>query len=207
MKLQLSFETPDLNKALDIAEQTQEFADVFEIGSLLLAHHGIEAVKQFRAHFPEMTLLADIKVVDRPKAFVEACIKAGANWITVLSGTSKSVIHRACSTAHDNNAKIMLDLIDASSLGQSALEAKSLGVNALLFHKPIDQANELAFLDDWDMVAGNTELPVYVSARITRQTIQDVFRVSPSGIVLSDAILEADNPREEAAFFSHIIHR
>lgn len=206
MKLQLSFEVSDLDRALTIAQETHEYIDVFEIGSLLLAYHGIEAVKQFRNAFPEMTLLADAKVVDRPKAFIDAYTKAGVNWITILAGTSKSVIHRACSTAHDNNAKVMLDLIDASSLGQSALEAKSLGVNALLFHKPIDHANELAFLDDWDMVHGNTELPVYVSARITRQTIQDVFRVSPSGIVISDAITESENPREEAAFFSHIIH-
>ena len=206
MKLQLSFEMSDLTRALEIAEQTQTFADVFEIGSLLLAHHGITAVEQFHQAFPDKTLLADIKVVDRPKAFIDAYTKAGANWVTVLAGTTKSVIHRACTIAHDNNAKIMLDLIDASSLGQAALEAKSLGVNALLFHKPIDHDNELAFLDDWDMVQGNTELPVFVSARITRQTIQDVFQVSPSGVVISDAVTNADDPREEAAFFSNIIH-
>jgi len=207
MKFQLSFELTDIERALEIAEHTQTYADVFEIGSLLIAHHGINALSRFRKAFPEKTLLADIKVVDRPKELIQAYTKAGANWVTVLAGTNKSVIHRASSIAHDNNAKVMLDLIDASSLGQSALEAKSLGADALLFHKPMEQENELAFLDDWDMVYGNTELPVYVSARITRNTIQDVFQVSPSGVVISDAIMHAENPVEEAAFFSHLIHR
>jgi len=205
MKLQLSFELAELDNALNIAQQTQEYADIFEIGSTLIAHHGIRAVHQFREAFPEKTLLADLKIVDRPRSLIQAYTKAGANWITVLAGTSNSVIHRASNIAHDNNTSIMLDLIDASSLGQAALEAKSLGVDALLFHKPIEQENELAFLDDWDMVRGNTELPVFVSAQITRKTIQDVFQVSPSGIVISDAITQADNPHEEAAFFSQII--
>jgi len=205
MKLQLSFELSDLDRALAIAHEVHQYADLFEIGSLLIGHHGIAAVRRFRDAFPEKTLLANIKIVDRPKSFVDAYAQAGANWVTVLAGTTESVIHRACRTAHDHNMKVMLDLIDASSLGQAALEAKSLGVDTLLFHKPIEQENELAFLDDWDMVHGNTELPVYVSAQITRKTIQDVLQVAPSGIVISEAVTHVDNPSEEAAFFSQII--
>ncbi|MDR3645955.1 MAG: orotidine 5'-phosphate decarboxylase [Candidatus Babeliales bacterium] len=201
MKLQIAFDLIDLDKAVEIACKVTNSADVIEIGTLLIYKHGAKAIEAFRNHLPQNTLLADAKIIDRGKEASSILLNAGADWITVMAGTNKDVIHSVCTAAHNLNKKVMLDLLDSASPGQSALEAKSLGVDALLFHQTYDEEQPLLFLDRWEMVRGNTQLPIHVSAKITRDSIQHIFDVKPDGIIIGKAITAADNPEAEARFF------
>jgi 3-hexulose-6-phosphate synthase len=135
------------------------------VGTILIYHHGTNAIKQFKEAFPDKVILADTKIVDRGKEVVELFADAGADWITVMAGTSSNVIHATTTAAHNANIKVMLDLIGSDSVGQSALEAKNLGADALLFHQPYTEAESLVFLDKWDMIKGNTK---YVHCRLMR---------------------------------------
>jgi 3-hexulose-6-phosphate synthase len=205
MKLQIAFDFNDLEKALHVCNQVQEYADIIEVGSLLIYQYGIEAVVRFRSTFPHKTVLADAKISDRGKEAATLFAQAGADWVTIMAGTSRPVVRAASNATHEAGKKVMLDLMDASSLGQSALEAKSMGVDALLFHKPVDDDAQLTFLDRWDMVRQNTQLPVFVSAAITRESIHEILAINPSGVVIGKSITHADNPREEAAHFRGLI--
>ncbi|OQA33447.1 MAG: 3-hexulose-6-phosphate synthase [Candidatus Dependentiae bacterium ADurb.Bin331] len=168
----------------------------------MLLKHGVKAVEKFRETLPDKTLLADAKIVDRGKNTVTMLVQAGADWVTVMAGTGKEVIHSVATTAHELHKSVMLDLLDACSLGQSALDAKSLGVNALLFHKPYEQKEDpLAFADKWEMVRGNTNLPIFISGKITRESVEKIQILNPDGLVIGKAIIEAPNPAEEAKFF------
>ncbi len=202
MKLQIAFDLTDLEKALGIAVEVHEYADIIEVGSLLIYKYGDQAIRRFKEALPQKTILADAKIADRGKEATTIFVQAGADWVTVMAGTGRTVIHSVSATAHEMGKRVMLDLIDASSLGQSALEAKSLGVDALLFHRPANEDEQLTFLDRWDMVKGNTPLPVFVSAPVTRENIYELAAVKPSGIVIGTAITHADNPVEAAAFFN-----
>jgi 3-hexulose-6-phosphate synthase len=202
MKLQIAFDMTDLDKAISIAAAVASYASIIEIGSLLLLKHGVQSITAFRQAFPEKTLLADAKIVDRGKHVVNMLVQAGADWVTVMAGTSKDVIHSVSSTAHELNKSVMLDLIDACSLGQSALEAKSLGINALLFHQPYEHKEEpLAIADKWEMVRGNTKLPIFISGKITKESIEKIKQLNPDGLVLGRIITDAQDPVKEAQFF------
>jgi len=207
MKIQVSFDTPDLEKALSIASMIEPYTDIFEIGSILLLRHGINAIEQFRKIFPDKVILADTKIIDRGKLIASLFAESGANWITVMSGTGEEVLHSTCSTAHSNGMLVMLDLLDSKSLGQSALEAKNLGADALLFHQAHDNGNEsgLSFLDAWDSVRGNTTLPIFISAKISRDNIETIRSLQPDGIIIGHSIIEAKNPVEEASFFFNVV--
>lgn len=205
MKLLISFDITDLDKALTIARDVAEFADGLEVGSLLLYKYGINAVDHFRKAFPEKTLYVDTKIVDVAKESVALISQTGADWMTVMAGTSKSVIHSAGKTAHTSKTKILLDLLDASSLGQSALEAQSNEVDALLLHRPHDEEKALIFLDQWEMVRGNTSLPIYVAGKITREMLEKVIAIKPDGIIVGKVITDAENPAEEAKYFRDLI--
>jgi 3-keto-L-gulonate-6-phosphate decarboxylase len=50
-------------------------------------------------------------------------------------------------------------------------------------------------------VRGNTSLPIFVSAKITRTSIYNILNIKPDGIVVGKSILDADDPTEEAKFF------
>ena len=201
MKLQIAFDISDLDLAIERAKEIEEYCDIFEIGTLLIYKYGIEAVDRFRKTFPKKTLLVDTKIIDRGKEAVAIMANAGADWVTVMAGTGKEVIHSAATMAHQCNIKIMLYLVDASSLGQAALDAKNLGVSALLFHQAYDEKDALILIDKWEMVRGNTVLPIFVSAKINRTTILNILNIKPDGIIVGKSIIDADNPKEEAQFF------
>lgn len=205
MKLQIAFDMTDLEKALTVARQVEQYADIFEVGSLLVYKYGQEAVKQFKEQFPQRTILVDAKISDRSREAITLFAQAGADWITVMAGAGRAVVHTACTAAHELNKKVMLDLLDASSPGQSALEAKSLGADALLFHKPADDDEHMVFSERWDMVKGNTTLPVFVSTTLSRQNVAEVLSSNPSGIVVGRAITHAEDPAQEAAYFASIL--
>lgn len=201
MKLQISFDMIDLDRAIDIATQVHEYADILEIGTLLIYSHGIHAVERFRQTFPDKVLLADTKIIDRAKESIALFAKAQTDWVSVMAGTKKNIIHAACSAAHDQGKKVVLDMIDAREFGQSALEAKNLGANALLLHQPYDGQEPLEFLDKWELVRGNTDLPIFISTLVKRDNIQAIMNIKPDGITLGRTITEADDPRQEAEFY------
>ncbi len=201
MKLQISFDIIDLNEALKIAHDVAPYADILEVGTMLIYQHGIKAVEQFRTTFEDKTIIADAKIVDRGREAVKMFAQAGADWVTVMAGTNRQVIQSACATGNDINVNVMLDLLDADSPGQSALEAKNLGADALLFHEPYEEKESLEFLDKWDMVKGNASLPVFISAKINRESVEKIIKLKPNGIIVDRSITLAENPAEEAKYF------
>jgi len=206
MKLQVAFDIADLDEALKLALQIEPFVNIVEIGSLLIYRYGVHAIAEFRIALPKVMLLADVKIADRPKEAVLLCTEAGADWVTVLAGANQKVIRAACAAAHAAGKKIMLDLIDANSLGQSAMEAQALGVDALLFHTPIDvKQSGGTLIESWDMVRGNTNLPIYFSGSINRETVYDIIALQPSALVVGKGITHAENPREEARFYYELV--
>lgn len=205
MKLQISFDTTDLGHTIEIAKSVSDFTDILEVGIVLIQTYGRKAIEEFRAAFPQKTLLVDTKIVDRGKQIVEELSPLGVDWITVMAGTRKSVIHTTCQQAEKQGIKVMLDLLDSASLGQSALEAKNLGADALVYHQPHDEEESLLFLDKWDMIKGNTTLPIFVSGKIKRDTIADIMKVNPDGIIIGKSITEAESPAKEAEFFYNLI--
>lgn len=204
MKLQVSFDTPDLEKALRIAHEIVDYVDIFEIGLLLIYQHGIHAVEAFKKNFPQTELFADIKLIDRGYDAVPLFARAGAQWITVMAGTSQNIIHATCNEANKHGVHVMIDLIDSSSFGQSALEAKNVGARGLIYHQPYDDQASLIYMDNWDMLRGNTDLPIFISGKIKRTNINDVIKVKPNGIIIGTSIVEAENPKQEAMFFRGI---
>jgi len=205
MQLQISYDFTNLSKALDVAEKTAQFADILEIGTPLLLVEGINAIESFKAAFPEKAILADAKIVDRVTETIPILAKAGATYITVLYGTSNKVIQKAVSIAHEHRAKIVLDLIDAETMGQAARDAETLNVDHILFHYPHEMDELYSHLDQWESVRGNTSLPIFVSGRISKERLAEITKLKPQGIVVGEAITMAVNPKKAAEEFKNSI--
>ena len=201
MKLQISFDIPNLEKSIDIAKKVIDYCDILEVGNILIHKYGLHAVETFTQTFPEKEILADTKIIDRGKDITTLYKNTGIKWITVMAGTSSTVIHRVSTEAEKYNINVMLDMIDSEAPGQSALEAKNLGVDGILFHKAYDTKESLLFLEDLDMVKGNTELPVFISARINRDNIEKIIETKPYGVIIGQAITSAQDPAKEAKYF------
>ena len=205
MKLLISFNMLDIEQALTTAALVEPHASMFTIGPLLIYKYGEQAVKRFREAFPKKTLIVEAQLLERPQETVTLFSKAGADWISVMAGSDKRTIHTACATARNEKTKIVIDLADASSVGQSALEAKSLGAEALSFHKPSVEEGRVPFIDRWHMVKGNTTLPIFISAHISRENVGEVLGLEPSGIIIGSSIVNANDPLAEATYFADLL--
>jgi len=205
MKLQIAFNSANLEQDLEIAQKIAHLADRIEIGPILLSKYGLLAIEKFRAALPNCRLVANSKIIEFGHDLTRLNLEAGADWVTVLAGANKNVIHTTCTIAHQMGKKVLMDLIDARSRGQSALEAKSYGIDAIMFHQPHDDYDEVALTDEWDMVKGNTDLPIFISAQITRATLQAALNLVPYGISIGKAITQAEDPLTEAEYFHQML--
>jgi 3-hexulose-6-phosphate synthase len=206
MKLQISFDMSDLEKAIAIAIDIEPHIDTFEVGTLLLYQYGVRAIDAFVKQFPEKTILADTKIVDRAKEAIGIVSAAHVNWVSVMAGAHKDTLQAACTAAHEHKIKVLLDLLDSNAPGQSAMEAKTIGVHALLIHRLSEDKDSQSFAEKWEMIRGNTQLPIFVSGAINRQNIHEFIALQPEGLIIGSAVIKADNPAQEAAYFASLIH-
>ncbi len=207
MKLQIKYNVLDIAHALDIAKKTAEFADILEIGSLLIFQHGVQAVTNFKEKFPEKEIYVDTKIANKAEKTVKIFSQAGATYISVLAGTYHSVTREAVRSAKEENTQIVLDLIDAISPGELASHAQMLGVSTLLFHRAQTPNGTIETESNWDIVRDNTKLPIFVKGKINRETINDIMLLKPTGVVIGSAITESNDPAQEAHYFNALIKK
>lgn len=204
MKVQISFDFIDLDKAIKIAKEVEPFADILEVGSPLIYFHGINAIKTFKKNFPNKEIFADVKLVDRVEATIKEFCKAGANSISVLAGTTNNVIQNATKIAHENKCQIALDLVDSKSVGQSAMDSQALDIDKIIFQNPHESRNLETLLENWENVKGNTKTPIFIAGIIKKDNIEKVLALKPYGIVVGSVITESENPAKEAEYFKSL---
>lgn len=205
MKLQISFDFLDLEKAINIANKVSPFADIIEVGSTLLYIHGINAIKKFKENFPNKELYADIKLIDRMEPIIREYSKTGVNTISIMAGTTNNIIQNATKIAHENKTLIALDLADANSMGQSAMDSQILDVDRIIFHGPHESNNLDKLLEEWENVAGNTKTPIFIAGGINKENITKVIELKPAGIIIGSAITQSNDPAKIAEEFKKLI--
>ena len=91
-------------------------------------------------------------MVDRVEKIIDVFAQEGTDYISILAGTSNQAIQNASKFAHKHNMKIALDLVDAYSMAQSAMDAKALDIDLVIFHGPHDSTKITDILEEWQNV-------------------------------------------------------
>lgn len=201
MKLVISYNFPNLEKALELAQMTAPYADIIGLGSALILKEGVNAVTAFKKAFPSHELFIEAKIIEKAEECVNMFASAGATYLSLLAGAHTSVIKKAVNSARNCGLKLALDLVDAPSMGQSALDAKMLGVNCIIAHRGQSQEEVTYLENNWLSIAENTNLPLFISGKIDENSLQQVIDLKPFGIIIGSAIIKADNPVEKAKLF------
>ena len=201
MKLHIAFDVLDLEKCLQIARIVEPYADRFEIRSTLLYKYGMHAIEAFRKEFPDKEIFADTKIVSHGKELSNLAFQAGADIISVMAGAPAHFIHAVCNHAHDQNKKVLLDLLDTPLVGEAALTASSLGVDGLIFYPTPEETQGYAPSEKWQSVHENSGVPIFIGSSITRNNIDQILLLHPAGITLNKAITQAQDPLAEVIFF------
>ncbi|GMA64423.1 hypothetical protein GCM10025859_48630 [Alicyclobacillus fastidiosus] len=92
MKLQLALDLVNIPEGIALVKEVQEYIDIVEIGTPIVINEGLHAVKAMKDAFPDLEVLADLKVMDAGGYEVMKASEAGADIVTVLGVSEDETI-------------------------------------------------------------------------------------------------------------------
>src|SRR5689334_3474216 len=110
MKLQLALDLVDIQGAIELVEEVKDHVDVVEIGTPVVINEGLKAVKEVKNAFPQLTVLADLKIMDAAGYEVSQASAAGADIITILGAAEDESIKGAVEEAKKQGKQILADM-------------------------------------------------------------------------------------------------
>jgi 3-hexulose-6-phosphate synthase len=140
--VQLSLDFVDLNAALETAELAiRAGVDWLEAGTPLIMAEGARAIRELRAHYPQVPLVADIKAMDGGYAETRLMAKSGANMIVVMGQAHEETFEAAGKAARDFGAKIMGDNMNMPDPVEGAKRLEAMGCDYIIHHIGYDTRN------------------------------------------------------------------
>ncbi len=191
--LQLALDFVDLPRALQVAEEAVAGgADWLEAGTPLIKSEGLEAIRQLKAHWPDRTVVADMKTMDAGRAEVECAAKAGARVVGVLGAASDATIKECIEAAKNYGAEVVVDMIQVDDVVARAEQVESFGANYVGIHLAIDE--QMQGKTPWDTlreVAKAVSIPIAVAGGINSETAAMALQSGASIVVVGGAITKA----------------
>lgn len=209
MKLQLALDTFSMFQALTLAEQVRDWVDIIEIGTPFLLESGMEAVRQFHAHFPEKKILADTKIMDAGALEAASAFQAGADYITVLAVTDQSTIRACIETARQYGGAVVADMICVDNIPERVAQLEELGIHGLAVHTGVDQQRQgRTPLDDLRTILScRPQGEVFVAGGITLDTLPQYTALRPDVLIVGGGIATAPDAALQAKLFAQQIHK
>jgi 3-hexulose-6-phosphate synthase/6-phospho-3-hexuloisomerase len=198
--LQLALDFVDLKRAMMSAQAgVTGGVDWLEVGTPLIKSEGLQAVRELRRLFPEVTLVADMKIMDAGRTEVESAAKAGANIVDVLGAATNATIRECIRAGKNYGAKIVVDLIAVEDPVSRGKEIEELGADYITVHCAIDEQMEGKDpFENLRRLAEAVSLPVGVAGGINSETAARAVEAGASIVIVGGAITKAVDPAEAA---------
>lgn len=199
MKLQIALDGT-LDDSLAILHAVHEYVGIAEIGTPLIYREGMAAVRALRDAFPDLTLLADLKIMDAGDEEASIAFEAGANIVTVLALTQDATVRGAVAAAQRHGGQVMADLMQVPDLVSCARALLEMGVAYLCLHTAHDlKGSGVSPLDGLrQMCRSLPGAPLAIAGGIGLGTIEAVVPLCPEIVIVGGAITRADDPARVA---------
>lgn len=133
--VQVSLDFSRLEDALSTAETAlRARVDWLEAGTPLILAEGARAVRELRARFPNVPIVADLKIMDGAYLEAEIMAKAGANIVVVMGQAHPETIELAVKAGHDFGIQIMGDNMAMPDPVAGAKRLEELGCDYIVHH-------------------------------------------------------------------------
>jgi 3-hexulose-6-phosphate synthase len=209
MKLQLALDLVDIKGAIEVVKEVGEYIDVVEIGTPVVINEGLRAVKEVKAAFPNLTVLADLKIMDAAGYEVSQAAAAGADIITILATAEDESIKGAVAEAKKQGKEILVDMIAVKDLATRAKEVDDFGVDYICVHTGYDlQAvgkNSFEDLSTIKSVVKNAKTAI--AGGIKLETLPEAIKQNPDLIIVGGGITSQKDKKETARKMNELIKR
>jgi 3-hexulose-6-phosphate synthase len=207
MKLQLALDLVDIPGAIELVKEVEEYIDVVEIGTPVVINEGLKAVKEVKAAFPNLTVLADLKIMDAAGYEVSQASAAGADIITILGTAEDESIKGAVEEAKKQGKEILVDMIAVKDISARAKELDELGADYICVHTGYDlQAvgkNSFEDLHTIKSVVKNAKTAI--AGGIKLETLPEVIKENPDLIIVGGGITGKEDKKAVAQKMQEMI--
>lgn len=207
MKLQLALDLVDIPGAIELVKEVEAFVDVVEIGTPVVINEGLKAVKEVKAAFPNLTILADLKIMDAAGYEVSQASAAGADIITILGTAEDESIKGAVEAAKKQGKQILVDMIAVKDIAARAKELDDLGVDYICVHTGYDlQAigkNSFEDLTTIKSVVKNAKTAI--AGGIKLETLPEVIKEQPDLVIVGGGITSKVDKKATAREMKELI--
>ncbi|MCY7968315.1 3-hexulose-6-phosphate synthase [Bacillus haynesii] len=209
MELQLALDLVNIPEAIKVVKEVEEYIDIVEIGTPVVINEGLRAVKEVKGAFPNLKVLADLKIMDAAGYEVMKASEAGADIITILGAAEDMSIKGAVEEAKAQGKKILVDMIGIKDIKSRAKELDELGVDYICVHTGYDlQAigqNSFEDLTTIKNVVKNAKTAI--AGGIKLDTLPEVVKLKPDLIIVGGGIANQDDKAAAAAKMKQMIQQ
>jgi 3-hexulose-6-phosphate synthase/6-phospho-3-hexuloisomerase len=137
--VQLSLDLIDLDEALRTAAMAVRAGiDWLEAGTPLIIAEGMRGVRELRARYPEVPIVADLKTMDGGWLEAEVMAKAGASMVVVMGQAHEETVELVVKAGHNFGAKVMGDNMAMPDPIAGAKKLEDLGCDYIIHHIGFD---------------------------------------------------------------------
>ncbi|MBW2192682.1 MAG: orotidine 5'-phosphate decarboxylase [Deltaproteobacteria bacterium] len=198
--LQLALDFVDLKRALKSAQAgIAGGVDWLEAGTPFIKSEGLHAIRELRKLFPNITIVADMKIMDTGRIEVETAAKAGANIVDVLGASSDATVRECIQAGKNYGAKIVVDMIAVDDVLSRAKQVEDFGADYVSVHCAIDE--QMEGKDPFDVLRQVSEalsIPVAVAGGINSETAARAVEAGAAIVIVGGAITKAMDPEQAA---------
>jgi 3-hexulose-6-phosphate synthase len=205
MRLQLAIDFLEADRIEGLVAQVRDLVDIVEVGTPVIMRDGVGVVRQLHAAFPDLAILADLKIADGGRFESALAFEAGARLVTVMASAADVTVSEALLSAGEFSGEIMVDLMGVRDLSLRASQVDRLGVHYVCVHTAVDvQAGgarvagkalaELRAVTRALRTAGTA-----VAGGITPEAARELAPLAPSIVIVGSGITRAADPRAAAA--------
>ena len=195
-RLQLALDG-DLDSSLKVLEAVHPYIDIAELGTPLIYREGIAAAKRIRALYPDLTILADFKIMDAGKEEAAIAFEAGCDLVTVLGMTQDATMRGALEAAQQYGKQIVVDLMGVSDIPTRAVALQAMGCHYLAVHLAHDLQSVAGASPVYHLQQLRQQLPdaaLAVAGGIGPAIIDAVMALHPAIVIVGSAITRSETP-------------
>jgi 3-hexulose-6-phosphate synthase len=138
--VQLSLDLIDLDEALRTAEiALRAGVDWLEVGTPLIIAEGMRGVRELRARYPDVPIVADLKTMDGGWLEAELMAKAGATMLVVMGQAHEETVELVVKAGREFGAKVMGDNMAMPDPVGGAKRLEELGCDYIVHHIGYDR--------------------------------------------------------------------
>ncbi len=143
--VQISLDVTSIEEAVQTAEMAlRAGVDWLEAGTPLILAEGLRAVRELRARFPGIPIVADLKTMDGGYLEAEMMAKAGANYVVVMARAHEETIKVVCQAGKDYGIGVMGDNLGCPDMVAGARMLQDLGCGYVIHHIGFDERRGIA---------------------------------------------------------------